>query len=705
MKTVVDEILSLANLWCEAQLNDAQRTRLQELLREDRRHRALFLELIQLHGQLSWDAGHFAGTVTDPTDVNTITCDLAAVVADLPAVRQSMKAEKRRNWQAMVAGIAAAAMLALGITQLTTEDAVTPVVQNPSVQQQANSDANQQDPLMADIGEQPLKPLILDGVNQTAPQAQLPGTELPNSVTVPENSAASFSDADVIASIDQWIETAWNENQASPADDASDGEWLRRLYLTVAGRIPSTQETSAFLSDPSGRRKPAAIDRLLSDPATAENLAGTWTNLLIGRSNPRGVDQQALYRFLREEFTQNRPWIETVGDLIAAEGRSDQNGATNFLLAHLNDQATPATAVTARLFLGQQVHCTQCHDHPFAKDRSQEQFWTLNAFFKQAQRTVQEPVLSNGSRQNIWLLEDAGQPGMTFYDSKQGLKKAVLPEFAGTTVPVSETGSRRAALARLLRTDDQHHVARAMVNRMWAQFFGYGFTNPVDDLGPHNPVSHPELFDALTSAFVQSNYDLQRLTRWIASSRAFGLSSLQSSEGLAADDPQEGGTPLFSRSYIRPMAPEQVYDSIRIAIRSVADQPLDSSAGADHRRQWVEQFVRSYGTDENDERLEFEGNIAQAMLMMNGLDIAEAIPLAADEITQKLPDGAASVANTLQKLAMATLNREPTDKEERVFRNRFRSLTRSMPQQDAIRTATEDMLWAYLNSSEFTSVH
>ena len=78
--------------------------------------------------------------------------------------------------------------------------------------------------------------------------------------------------------------------------------------------------------------------------------------------------------------------METVGQLIAAEGRSDENGATNFLLAHLNDQATPATAVTARLFLGQQVHCTQCHDHPFAKERSQQEFWSLNAFFKQAER-------------------------------------------------------------------------------------------------------------------------------------------------------------------------------------------------------------------------------------------------------------------------------------------------------------------------------
>lgn len=705
MNPAVEEILSLANLWCEGLLNDVQRTRLQDLLRENPKNRALFLELVQLHGQLSWDAGHVAGTAADPMDANAITCDLASVVADLPSVRQSIAPKQRRNWLSLVAGIAAVTLLAVGITQFTTDNDATPVVQNSPNPQPEPIVPDPSEGMLADNGNLPLKPLVLDGVARAAQKDPAPEDSSVVTSGASKNATASINDAEVIANIDQWIETAWKENNAVPADSASDAEWFRRLYLTVAGRIPSAQETSVFLIDESGRRKTAAIDRLLSDPAMAENLAVTWTNLLIGRSNPRGVDQQALYSFLRDQFTENRPWIETVGDLIAAEGRSDQNGATNFLLAHLNDQATPATAVTARLFLGQQVHCTQCHDHPFAKDRSQEDFWTLNAFFKQANRTVQEQLLANGSRQRIWTLADSGQPGMTFYDSKQGLKKAVLPEFAGTTVPVSETGSRRAALAQLLKTDDQHQVARAMVNRMWAQFFGYGFTNPIDDLGPHNPVSHPELFDALTEAFVQSNYDLQRLTRWIASSEAFGLASSQSPEGLAADDPQEGGTPLFSRSYIRPMGPEQVYDSIRIAIRSVADQPLDSSVGTEHRRQWVEQFVRSYGTDENDERLEFEGNIAQAMLMMNGQDIAEAIPLAADEITRKLPDNAASVADTLKRLAMATLNREPTDKEEKVFRNRFRSLTRSMPQQDAIRTATEDMLWAYLNSSEFTSVH
>jgi glutaminase len=151
------------------------------------------------------------------------------------------------------------------------------------------------------------------------------------------------------------------------------------------------------------------------------------------------------------------------------------------------------------------------------------------------------------------------------------------------------------------------------------------------------------------------------------------------------------------------MGPEQVYESIRTAIRSVSDQPIDSSLGTEHRREWVEQFVQSYGTDENDEQLAFEGNISQAMLMMNGEDLAVAIPLAANEVTKALRENA--MTDAPERLAMATLNRLPTENEEQAFRNRYRTLSRSLPADQAVQTATEDLLWAYLNSSEFVSVH
>jgi hypothetical protein len=221
----------------------------------------------------------------------------------------------------------------------------------------------------------------------------------------------------------------------------------------------------------------------------------------------------------------------------------------------------------------------------------------------------------------------------------------------------------------------------------------------------HNPVSHPELFDLLTTAFVQSGYDIQRLLVWLADSEAFGLSSQQQETFAAIDDPMEGGVPLFSRSYPRAMGPEQVYDSLRIALGSVAGQSSESSVGTSHRRAWVEQFVRAWGTDDNEESLAIGSNISQALLLMNGEDLQAAIPMAAAEVSRHDGQATASVTESLRRIALGTLNREPTEQEEKVFRNRYRTLVRTLPPRDAIQTAAEDMLWAYLNSSEFVSVH
>ena len=716
--TIHDELLSLANLYCEETLSDEQLDRLQFLLRSDADCLLLFIEMIQLHGQLLWGGGISAGYQLDEPGESAVEPDelelIAAVRKAIPAAPLHQKASRTQSTrQAVIAASCLVSVMAMLLLMMMFRPYSS---SNSTTIASVDGSATPTQPVVSGAGSlipaaepaenvTPVPPLKLDGIVQS--QSKHP--EANDVASVPDEpvreSVAQLSDAEVINEIDRLIRTAWEDNRIQSAAEADDHEWVRRAYLTLTGRIPTIEQASEYISASSPRKRDQLADELLSSPLTAENLAVGWTNLLIGRSNPRDVDEQSLYSFLLEQFTENRSWMETVGQLIAAEGRSDENGATNFLLAHLNDQATPATAVTARLFLGQQVHCTQCHDHPFAKERSQQEFWSLNAFFKQAERK-RIPVTSSGEpgmNRQVWMLTDSGESGMTFYDTLRGQKKAVPPQFAGEALPAEGVASRRAELVRLLNADSNRQVARAMVNRTWAQFFGYGFTSPVDDLGPHNPVSHPELFDHLTKSFVQSGYDMQRLMRWMALSQAFRLSSVQSEEAVAIDDPQEGGTPLFSRAYPRQMGPEQVYDSIRIAIRSVSQQPIDSSVGTAHRKEWVEQFVRSYGTDENDEQLTFDGNISQALLMMNGEDIENAIPLAAGEVTKSLQDR--TVSEAPERLAMATLNRSATENEEKAFRNRYRALSRSLPAEQAMKTATEDMLWAYLNSSEFVSLH
>jgi len=706
-----DELLRLANLWCEGDLGDEQFQRLQQLLRGDGALLSLFVRFMQVHACLAWDAGRI---LVDPNHRLGLEAAAVACVSDpelLFAESEPVRLSAGRRWL-MAAGAVCCLLLAgvFGWLAGRQHDVAAVLVQTAPVavpSQQAASSEVVVSPAADTLPVPERAPLQLHGLSAGEASGVANDSEKVATQVAPVQSTESsdlLSDAAVIAEIDRLLERGWSENGVQPSVSANDYEWVRRTHLVLTGRISTESEADDFVKSQDSHKRQQLISQLVADGSTAENLAELWTNLLIGRSNARKVDQDSLWSFLREQFAGNRPWMETVGRLIAAEGRSDRQGETNFLLAHLNDQATPATAVTARLFLGRQVHCTQCHDHPFARERRQDEFWSLNAFFKQAVRErVESPDSLPGSA--VWSLRDDGREGMTFYENLRGQQKAVLPEFDGRVA--ESAGSRRAALARLLAEDDQLQVSRAMVNRVWAMFFGYGFTNPIDDIGPHNPASHPELFDYLTKSFAESGYDMRRLMSWVAMSRAFGLSSEQAESLVAVDDPQEGGMPLFSRIYPRPMGPEQVYDSLRTAIVSLSRRGEAGAEGGGirHRREWVEQFVRAWGTDDNEESLVFGSDISQALLMMNGRDLEQSIPQAAATVVNGGQGDGPAVAASLRHLALGTLNREPTEQEERVFRNRYRTLARTMTAQDAMKTAAEDMLWAYLNSSEFVSVH
>ena len=202
---------------------------------------------------------------------------------------------------------------------------------------------------------------------------------------------------ELVAFVDEHIRGGWKTAGLEPSPVATDAEWIRRVYLDVIGHIPPEEAVDAFLDAHSERHKAAVVEHLLRDPGYARNWATVWANLLVGR-DPRtpGVHRDELEKYLRDSFAANVPWNEIVYSLVAAEGTAEQNPAANFLLAHLNQDAVPATGLTARLFLGIQVQCTQCHDHPFTKDK-QDRFWELNCFFQQTEVVSRAPLPSESS--------------------------------------------------------------------------------------------------------------------------------------------------------------------------------------------------------------------------------------------------------------------------------------------------------------------
>jgi len=509
----------------------------------------------------------------------------------------------------------------------------------------------------------------------------------------------------VVQFVDQQIRQGWEDNEVEASAVASDGEWIRRVYLDLVGHIPPAKKVETFIDDQSPDKRMKLIDELLEDPNFVRNFTEVWANVLIGRNTPDRTSRVGMRRFLRESFARNRPWNDVVYDLLTAEGHFEENGAVNFILAQLDgnpnseEYHVEATAKTARIFLGMQVQCTQCHNHPF-NEWKQNQFWEFNAFFRQARRMDHEKYDPQSGR----MVDDYSElvyrdfSGPVYFENRGGLVQVAYPTYLGSEVE-REAVDRRQELANLIcKVDPQQQLGRAMVNRMWGHFMGYGFTRPVDDMGPHNPESHPEVVDRLTEEFVAHKYDMKQLMRWICNTEAYNLTS-QFNPKNEIDNPSAGEVPLFSHMYVKTMQAEQLYDSLMVAT-SVDGAGGQLSGSEEERERWMRDFLRIFGGNEEDEPTLFSGSIPQALLMMNGTLVQKAISgERGSYVTSVLSDGRyRSDVARVNALYVAALGR-PAERAELAQLQRLMKGSR-----DPI-SAYQDLYWALLNSNEFIVNH
>ena len=505
----------------------------------------------------------------------------------------------------------------------------------------------------------------------------------------------------LIGFINEQIRKGWQENLVEPSPVAEDSEWMRRVYLDVVGHIPPAEDVEKFLKDDDPAKRAKLIEQLLDSPGYVRNWTTIWTNLMIGRQTPEEVSRRGLQKFLREAFSRNRPWDEIVYDVITAEGHFERNGAVNYLLAQMqmNDDAVQATAKTTRLFLGIQVQCTQCHNHPF-NDWKQDQFWKFNSFFRQVQKREHEKYDPRTGRDEFDYAELVFRDfsGPVFYEERSGVVRVAYPEFFNIKIDPGSQTDRRRELAKRMIEGEQPLIARAMVNRMWGHFFGYGFTRPVDDMGPHNPPTHPDLLDRLATEFVNSGYDLKQLIRWIANSEAYNLTSAfgRNNEN---DNPSAGEAPLFSHMYIKQMQAEQLFDSLIIATEAHKSGRLNWDEAERQRQRWLQQFVVAFDNDENEETTTFNGTIPQALMMMNGDLIQNAVSIEPGSFLRRVLEQPGPDSKKVRRLYLAALSRYPT-RTEMAAANRLLRGRRS----EKI-TAFQDLFWALLNSNEFILIH
>ena len=594
----------------------------------------VYLDLTAVHGHLLQDAGRLPERV-------------------LPMPADSHTRNRKRAFGTLT--LAASVALLAGVAFLFRPAPVTPpapvVAGNEEV---LNSPAPPPAPVPP---PRPTPELFVDAAVAplTAPRPAVRGT-----ATVADR-------AEAMAFVDARLADGWADAGLRPSFEAAPGEWLRRVWLDLAGHIPPVADARRFLADRSPDRRGREIDRLLASPEFAAHLAERWTTALVGRAPRDGVDRAGLRAHLAAAFDAGRGWDATAGGLVAATGSVAEEPAANFLVAHVNNAAVPATAVTARVLLGTRVQCMQCHDHPTnaGAEWEQERFWQLNAFFKGTGVTRAGGVAA---------LATNADDGPTFYETRRGVVRATYPGFRGETF--ESAPDRRRKLADLLLADDRRLVARSFVNRAWDHLFGAGLVNPVDDLGPHNPPSHPAVLDRLTDRFVAAGYDVRDLYRVLAGTRAYGLSSAATA-GNAADDPGRGEVPLFTRTYAKPLSAEQTFDSLAVA-RGAAPAPADRDA-------WVAGFVRRVDTDENGEVLPPATDIPRALALMNG-----------NAVNGDATDGDAAGSGApadLDDLFLTTLARRPTPRERATLAGFV-----------ARPGGPDDLRWALLNSAEFATV-
>ena len=518
--------------------------------------------------------------------------------------------------------------------------------------------------------------------------------------------------------IDDLIRLQWKGFGLKASPVATEGEWCRRLFLDVLGRIPSVEELQSFTQSLRHDKRQRLVRKLLwSDryvPDYARHWTTIWTNLLIGRSGGSErnslVSRDGMQKYLRDVFAENRSYDQIVVELVTAVGDNapgtpDFNGAVNFLTLKLDEKAALATTQTARLFLGTRIQCTQCHDHPF-NQRKQNQFWELNSFYRQAVALRRYEDGTNRVSHVALADQDFAGEGDTplsaevYYERRNGKLKAAYPVFIDGTELGNRSGfiehvNRRGELARFIVDSDE--MPEAIVNRMWAHFLGYGFTVPVDDMGPHNPRTHPELLDYLAKQFVSRGYDLKQLIEWIVLSEAYSLSS-RVTKANAADDPSKGEPPMFSHFYLRQMRAEELYESLLVATGA------DKSQGGLRKREaakadWLRQFTIAFGTDEGDEGTTFNGTITQTLMMFNGDLMKQALSDRPGSMLQQLVQQRRPLSQKIDHLFLAALSRQANRHEVEMAKRLigFRG--------GNTMAGLQDLWWAVLNSNEFIFNH
>ncbi|REK09935.1 MAG: DUF1549 domain-containing protein [Planctomycetota bacterium] len=493
--------------------------------------------------------------------------------------------------------------------------------------------------------------------------------------------------------------TADTAELAPRTDDAT---FLRRVSLDLTGVPPTPEEITAFAFDTTSDKRARAVQRLLAQRQFGENWARYWRDVIMyRRSEDRALlAAPALYQFLTDSFNGQPRWDEIAHRFITATGDVREEGATALIMAQMGG-AEDTTAEISRIFMGIQIQCAQCHDHP--TDRwKREQFHELTAFFP---RLSIRPVRVEGKRRSFAVVpvdrgrvkrpnnprQGALEHFMPDLDHPEEEGQLMKPVFFVTGQQLDDglpDSERRETIADWITDRKNRWFAKAYVNRMWSEMVGLGFYEPVDDIGPDRECSAPKTLDYLSDRFAASGYDVKWLFEVIAATDAYGRESRSRMDDDVAP---------FTAACPQRLRADQLFNAL-VEVLGISEGDDDDKKARNYRTAFNSprgQVNKTFGYDPSVRRDEVAGSIPQALFLMNSPQLARAMSgddrgTSLGRMLDEISDDEALVS----ELYLRCLAREPRESEMKTC---LEHVSNSNERADAF----EDILWALVNSTEF----
>ena len=514
------------------------------------------------------------------------------------------------------------------------------------------------------------------GVSRLSAGDDVTGESVEDVASTPENPF------DLTVWLDTHFEQIWQEAEVQPRL-CEDATFLRRVFLDLAGRIPSVAETRDFLDDQSADKRTRLVERLLVDPSNsgqnrelfAEHQARIWRRIMVPPGSDGAAVGTALDPWLEERFRENLPYDEVVRRLLTSREEEDAQGTQAFYAAVGGSPDAYATTVT-RVFLGVRVGCAQCHPHPFT-DWEQDDFWGMAAFFVGA-NVVPEQI-------GVEVEEpEPASPGIISYEGVTYTAKYLWDD-GHAEIPDGTAGT--SALADWMTAEGNPTFAATAVNRVWQHLLGRGLVFEADDLDLASPEERTLVLDDLAVMFEDSGFDLRWLMAGICNSRVYQCVS-ENRDGEKASL-QEGTRPL------KTLIPQQIFDSLEQALMLPVSQSSDEAARYNGQMaQLVLRLDESAGRSPE----EYAAGVPQVLMLMNGRVTADATDLERSRMLRAVVDAPfLDEQQKIETLFLAALTRYPTDTERGTLLKHIQSQTTISDR----RSAYGEILWALINTPEF----